>query len=51
MNWRAKPLVSYQVIVDLISAMITENGLTVHCELDQGSYLIHPLISNATESP
>jgi len=38
MNWRAKPLVSYRVIVDLISATTTETGLTVRCELDTGRY-------------
>jgi Rhodopirellula transposase DDE domain len=35
MNWRARPLVSYQVIIDLISATTTDAGLTVHCELDE----------------
>jgi hypothetical protein len=34
MNWRAKPLVSYRVIVDLISATKTDTALTVRCELD-----------------
>jgi hypothetical protein len=38
MNWRAKPLVSYRVIVDLISATTTETGLTVQCELDTRTY-------------
>jgi hypothetical protein len=38
MNWRAKPLVSYRVIVDLISATTTETGLTVRCELDTNIY-------------
>jgi len=38
MNWRAKPLVSYRVIVDLISATKTETGLTVRCELDPEIY-------------
>jgi hypothetical protein len=38
MNWRAKPFVSYRVIVDLISATTTETGLTVQCELDTDSY-------------
>jgi hypothetical protein len=38
MNWRAKPLVSYRVIVDLISATTTEAGLKVHCELDTNTY-------------
>src|ERR1700712_448826 len=38
MNWRAKPLVSYRVIVDLISATTTDTGLTVRCELDTSAY-------------
>jgi hypothetical protein len=38
MNWRAKPLVSYRVIVDLISATTTNTGLTVRCELDPHAY-------------
>jgi len=37
-NWRAVPLVSYRVIVDLISATTTKSGLTVHCELDDTAY-------------
>jgi Rhodopirellula transposase DDE domain len=37
-NWRAKPLVSYKVIVDLIAATTTATGLTVHCELDPALY-------------
>jgi hypothetical protein len=37
-NWRAKPLVSYRVIVELISATTTKTGLTVRCELDTGRY-------------
>ena len=32
-NRRAKPLVSYQVIIDLISATTTSTGLEVRCEL------------------
>ena len=38
MNWRAKPLVSYKVIVDLIGATTTETGLKVVCELDDNLY-------------
>src|SRR5215217_1893063 len=38
MNWRAKPLVSYQVIVDLIGSTRTKTGLSVRCELDTNSY-------------
>ena len=38
MNWRAKPLVSYQVIIDLIGATTTKTGLKVTCELDDNLY-------------
>lgn len=38
MNWKAQPLVSYRVIVDLISATHTASGLSVHCELDSAGY-------------
>lgn len=37
-NWRAKPLTSYRVIVDLIAATTTQTGLKVYCELDASSY-------------
>jgi hypothetical protein len=37
-NWRGKPLVSYEVIVNLIAATTTTSGLTVTCALDQGTY-------------
>jgi Rhodopirellula transposase DDE domain len=36
-NWRARPLVSYRVIVDLIAATTTQNGLKVLRELDDRS--------------
>lgn len=38
MNWKAQPLVSYRVIVDLISATKTQTGLTVRCSLDTNTY-------------
>lgn len=38
MNWRGKPLVSYQVIVSLIAATTTEKGLRVRAALDPRSY-------------
>src|SRR5689334_3416645 len=38
MNWKARPLVSYRVIVDLIGATTTTTGLTVRCELDPNTY-------------
>jgi hypothetical protein len=37
-NWRAKPLVSYRVIVELISATTTKTGLAVRCQLDPAQY-------------
>jgi Rhodopirellula transposase DDE domain len=46
-NWRAKPLVSYKVIVDLIAATTTRTGLTVHCELDQNRYPKGIVVSDA----
>ena len=38
MNWRGRPLVSHEVVVDLIAATTTRTGLRVHAELDPGVY-------------
>jgi hypothetical protein len=38
MNWRGKPLVSHQVIVNLIGSTSTETGLKVCCEIDGNLY-------------
>jgi hypothetical protein len=37
-NWRGKPLVSHQVIVQLIGATTTKTGLKVCCEIDGNLY-------------
>ena len=37
-NWRGKPLVSYQTIVQLIAATTTDAGLKVRCEIDPNTY-------------
>ena len=37
-NWRGKPLVSHQIIVQLIAATTTKTSLKVRCELDQNPY-------------
>jgi hypothetical protein len=37
-NWRGKPLVSHQVIIQLIGATTTDTGLTVTCDIDAGCY-------------
>ena len=46
-NWRAKPLVSYRVIVELIAATTTKTGLTVRCELDTDQYPSGIVVSDA----
>ncbi len=37
-NWRGKPLVSHEVIVNLIAATTTRTGLRVQSQLDTGTY-------------
>jgi hypothetical protein len=37
-NWRGRPLVSHDVVVNLIARTTTQTGLKVRAELDRGSY-------------
>jgi hypothetical protein len=37
-NWRGKPLISHEVIVNLIAGTTTQEGRTVHPELDTDAY-------------
>ena len=37
-NWRGKPLISYQVIINLISSTTTNTGLIVKARLDEKKY-------------
>jgi transposase len=37
-NWRGKPLVSHEVIVNLIGNTTTKKGLTIQAELDTNTY-------------
>jgi hypothetical protein len=37
-NWRAKPLISRQVVIDLIAATTTTTGLKVYARLDTNTY-------------
>jgi len=37
-NWRGKPLVSHEVIVNLIASTKTSKGLSVKCQLDENKY-------------
>jgi transposase len=38
MNWRGKPLVSLETIINLIGSTTTRSGLEVYARLDEGSY-------------
>ena len=37
-NWRGKPLISHEVIINLIAATTTSTGLNVYAQLDDRSY-------------
>lgn len=37
-NWRGKPLISRETVVELIASTTTNTGLTVRCELDTRDY-------------
>ena len=37
-NWRGRPLISYEVVIKLISSTKTTKGLDVKCEIDNGIY-------------
>ena len=37
-NWRGRPLVSHEVIVNLIANTTTQEGLKIRAELDRGTY-------------
>jgi len=38
MNWRGQPLISHEVIINLIAGTTTQKGLKVHAELDDSLY-------------
>ena len=45
-NWRGKPLISHEVIVNLITATTTNPGLKVRCQLDTQSYPTGTVVSD-----
>lgn len=45
-NWRGKPLVTHQVIVDLIAATNTRTGLKVYSQLDERHYQTNRRVSD-----
>ena len=38
LNWRGKPLISHEVVVNLIAGTRSAQGLTIRAELDTSSY-------------
>ena len=46
-NWRGKPLLTHQVIVQLIASTTTRTGLTVRCRLDRSPYAKGVRVSDA----
>jgi transposase len=47
MNWRGKPLVSLETIINLIAGTTTNTGLEVYARLDEGSYPAKLRVTNA----
>jgi hypothetical protein len=45
-NWRGKPLTSYETMVKLIRSTSTTKGLNVHCQLDHNKYPIKIKVSD-----
>jgi len=46
MNWRGRPLVSHEVVVQLIGATMTKTGLRVKAKLDTRKYPLKIKVSN-----
>jgi DDE family transposase len=46
MNWRGQPLISHEVIVELIGATTTKSGLTVTARLDTKAYPVKIKVSD-----
>jgi Rhodopirellula transposase DDE domain len=46
-NWRGRPLVSHEVIIQLIANTTTKTGLKIYAELDQGRYPTSIKVSQA----
>jgi hypothetical protein len=45
-NWRGRPLLNHQIIVELIAGTRTETGLMVRCRLDEATYPKGILVSD-----
>lgn len=47
LNWRGRPLVSYEAIVQLIGSTRTSKGLEIRCEIDEAEYVKGRKVSDA----
>ena len=47
MNWRGKPLVSLETIINLIAGTTNSTGLEVYARLDEGTYPDKIKVTNA----
>ena len=47
LNWRGRPLLSYETIVQLIGSTTTSKGLEIRCEIDQAAYVKGKKVSDA----
>ena len=47
MNWRGRPLISHEVVLELIAATTTKSGLRVHAQRDLGRYPTEVVVSDA----
>ncbi len=45
-NWKSKPLISYEVIVNLIASTETTTGLKVYAELDENKYELQQKVTD-----
>jgi Rhodopirellula transposase DDE domain len=45
-NWRGRPLVSHEVIINLIANTATEQGLHIEAELDTATYPLHTKVTD-----
>jgi hypothetical protein len=46
-NWRGRPLVSHEVIINLIANTTTQAGLKIRAELDRGIYPVGVKVTDA----
>ena len=46
-NWRGRPLISHEVIVNLIASTTTKTGLSIECMLDENKYQTGIKVSDA----